>query len=64
MLGCYFKSCRGNFNAANKPIILMNAASRKTKVKEPVRSAIKPPIGGEIVCAIPKASVAAAKLGP
>ena len=59
-----FRSCFGNRSDAISPRTAMALESMNTRVNEPLRSAINPPIGGAIVWAMPKAKVAAAKLGP
>ena len=54
----------GKRRTAARPIKLVIAESRKTIIKEPVMSAIHPPMGGEMVWATPNTNVAAAKLAP
>ena len=49
---------------ATAPTSDTEADNMKTGVNEPDRSAIAPPICGEIICVTPKARVAALKAGP
>jgi hypothetical protein len=50
----------GKRRVATRPTKLIAADNKKTSVKEPSVSAIHPPMGGEIVWAMPNTNVAAA----